>query len=133
MSEAAGEFPASPRIVSPLCGPEWLACGTAAMAFDPICGDGTANAIREAILASAVVRAAARGEDTGPMLSHYETRLTIGFQRHLALCRDFYRTGHSGEWWEAELASLQEGLEWCARQTGGSPEFRYQLSGFDLT
>ena len=35
----------------------WLACGTAAMAFDPLCGDGTAHAIREAILASAVIRA----------------------------------------------------------------------------
>jgi hypothetical protein len=29
-------------------------CGTAAMAFDLICGDGTANAIRETILACAV-------------------------------------------------------------------------------
>lgn len=47
-------FPAYARISSPLGAPGWLACGTAAMAFDPICGDGTANAIREAILSSAV-------------------------------------------------------------------------------
>ena len=53
---AAAQFAASPRIVEPLGGPGWIACGTAAMAFDPLCGDGTAHAIREAILASAVNR-----------------------------------------------------------------------------
>ena len=58
---SSGEFPAYARIASPLCAPGWLACGTAAMAFDPICGDGTAHAIREAILAAAVVRALAKG------------------------------------------------------------------------
>jgi hypothetical protein len=52
-----GTFPASPRIAFPLCAPGWLACGSAAMAFDPICGDGTAHAMREAILAAAVIRA----------------------------------------------------------------------------
>ena len=39
VSERSGEFAASPRIVSPLSGPRWLACGTAGMAFDPLCGD----------------------------------------------------------------------------------------------
>ena len=31
-------------------GSGWLACGTAAMGFDPICGDGTGYAVREGIL-----------------------------------------------------------------------------------
>src|SRR5579863_8404443 len=75
---AAGEFPAHPRIVSPICAPGWLACGTAAMAFDPICGDGTAHAVREAILAAAVIRALAAGGNTGELFSHYEARLTAG-------------------------------------------------------
>ena len=64
MGASSGEFPAYARIASPLCAPGWLACGTAAMAFDPICGDGTAHAIREAILASAVIRALANGGST---------------------------------------------------------------------
>jgi len=53
--EPAGEFPAHPRILSSLSGDRWLACGTAAMAFDPLCGDGTSHALREAILAAAII------------------------------------------------------------------------------
>jgi len=46
-----------------LRGPDWLACGTAAVAFDPICGDGTAQAMREAILGCAVITAIGEGGD----------------------------------------------------------------------
>lgn len=127
-----GEFPAYPRIVSPLCGPDWLACGTAAMAFDPICGDGTANAVREAILAAAVIRAIDAGGDARELFAHYEARLTAGFQRHLALCREFYRTGYGGPWWDAELESLERGLESLSIAAGARPEFRYRLNGFEL-
>lgn len=129
---ATGKFPACPRIASRLSGPGWLACGSAAMAFDPICGDGTAAAIREAILACAVIRAAAAGADVDEVFRHYEARLTVGFQRHLALCREFYRSGHGGPWWDSEVAALERGMEWCANRIGGQPEFRYQLRGFDL-
>ena len=128
----AGKFPASPRIASRLSGPGWLACGTAAMAFDPICGDGTAYAIREAILACAVIRAAAAGASVADLFRHYESRLTAGFQRHLALCRQFYRSGHGGPWWDCEVAELEDGMEWCASRIGSRPEFRYQLRGLDL-
>ena len=128
----AGKFPASPRIASRLSGPGWLACGTAAMAFDPICGDGTAYAMREAILACAVIRAAAAGADVEELFRHYESRLTAGFQRHLALCRQFYRSGYGGPWWDGEVAELEDGMEWCASGIGDRPEFRYQLRGFDL-
>ena len=125
-------FPSSPRIVTPLCEPGWLACGTAAMAFDPICGDGTAYAIREAILASAVVGSALRGESVERLLSHYETRLTAGFQRHLEVCRQVYQSGHRGPWWSTQLESLGHGLEWCAGKTGGQPAFHYRLKGLEL-
>lgn len=129
---ATGTFRACPRIASRLSGPGWLACGTAAMAFDPICGDGTANAIREAILASAVIRAAADGADADDVFRHYEARLTAGFHRHLALCRQFYRSGHGGPWWDSEAAALDDGIQWCARMIGSRPDFRYQLRGFNL-
>jgi hypothetical protein len=129
---SAGEFPAYPRIVSPLCGPGWLACGTAAMAFDPICGDGTAHAVREAILAAAVIRAVAEGGNERELLAHYEARLTAGFQRHLVLCREFYRTGYGGPWWDAELTSLERGIESFCEATGRQTEFRYQLNGLEL-
>ena len=127
---ASGEFPAYPRVASPLGGPGWLACGTAAMAFDPICGDGTAHAIREAILTTAVIRAAAQGSPTEELFSHYEARLMTGFERHLALCLDFYKSGACGPWWHSEIESVQRGREWCARRS--RPEFRYRLEGFEL-
>jgi len=130
--EAAGEFPAHPRILSNLCGDGWLACGTAAMAFDPLCGDGTAHAVREAILAAAIIQAAANGENPEELRSHYETRLLAGFGRHLALCSQFYKTGHRGPWWEHELKSLEEGMAWCGQQIGNRRDFRYQLNGFEL-
>ena len=33
--EAAGSFPASPRMMTPLGGEKWIACGSAALGFDP--------------------------------------------------------------------------------------------------
>lgn len=129
---ASGEFPAHPRILSNLCGDGWLACGTAAMAFDPICGDGTSHAVREAILAAAIIQAAANGENPAELRSHYRTRLLAGFGRHLALCSQFYKTGHTGPWWASELKSLEEGMAWCGNQLGNRRDFRYQLNGFEL-
>ncbi len=123
-----GEFPAHPRIVSPLAGVGWLACGSAAMSFDPICGDGTGNAVREAILASAVVGAALKGHAAESLIEHYEARLKLGFKRHLMLCRDFYRNGGRGTWWQREAEAIEKGIAWC----GAEPRFRYQLAGFEL-
>lgn len=119
-------FPASPRTATPLGGAGWIACGSAAMAFDPICGDGTAHAVREAILASAVIRAADAGEDFSSLLDHYETRLRQGLMRHLGECMKFYGSGGSGEWWGAQRESIGEGIS-----IGGGPA-RYRLIGFDL-
>jgi hypothetical protein len=129
---AAGEFPAYPRIASPLCAPGWLACGTAAMAFDPICGDGTAHAVREAILAAAVIRSLAKNRGQFDVLAHYEARLTAGFERHLTHCREFYRSGGRGPWWRSELAAIERAIDWCDTRMGVKFEFRYQLRGFEL-
>ena len=90
MRQCAWHVPRLRTHFSPLGANSWLACGTAAMAFDPICGDGTAHAIREAILAAAVIRALANGGPADELLAHYEARLTAGFHRHLTLCRQFY-------------------------------------------
>ncbi len=132
VDSATVSFPASPRMVTPLGGGGWIACGSAAMAFDPLCGDGTAHAIREAILASAVIRAIARREEPGPLLAHYEARLIAGFQRHLAQCREFYLSGGSSPWWTSEAGSAVRGLEWtrCGLDRHGG--FRYQLLGLEL-
>jgi hypothetical protein len=132
LSIQSGEFSTCPRILSPLCADGWLACGTVAMGFDPICGDGTAHAVREALLACAVIRAIAGGGDAPSLFSHYETLLTAGMRRHLALCADFYRTGGAGPWWRTELESLEEGYRWCTSKLAGAGEPRYRLKGFEL-
>jgi hypothetical protein len=132
MDIAPGEFPTCPRIASPPFGPGWLACGTAAMGFDPICGDGTAHAVREAILACGVIRALAGGGDSDSLLAHYETRLISGMQRHLALCAEFYRGGGTGPWWKTAFDSLLEGLRWCGTRLAAAGEPRYQLRDFEL-
>jgi hypothetical protein len=126
--EPAGPFAAAPRFSWPVCGPQWLACGSAALAFDPLCGDGVAHAVREAILACAVIRT----PEPVLALQHYAGRLVAGFERHLTICRQFYGSGGSGAWWQAQQEATQMGIDWCGRQLRDLPPFRYRLDGFDL-
>jgi hypothetical protein len=132
VNASPGKFPAHPRIADPLCGEGWLACGTAALGFDPLCGDGTGNAVREAILGSAAVRAIADGADVSPVLAHYRARLLGGFIRHLETCQEFYSRGRCGDWWDQEMAALQLGIEWSRQQLADAPASRYRLNGFAL-
>ncbi len=126
------QFPASPRMMTPLGGERWIACGSAAMAFDPLCGDGTAHAVREAILASAVIRAADGGESLTRLLDHYQSRLSYGFQRHLRECLKFYCGGGLGPWWRSQQESIIQGLLWTGSMTEGRGQSAYRLNGFEL-
>jgi hypothetical protein len=132
LSPEPREFPAHPGVRWPLAGIDWLACGTAALAFDPLCGDGTGHAIREAILASAVLRAAARGANVQELTRHYQTRLVAGFKRHLSECSKFYDGGGVGYWWKSAADSVREGLAWCDNQLSNAGDFGYRLRGFEL-
>ena len=125
-----GRFPCSPRMLSPVCGPRWLACGSAAIGFDPICGDGTAHAVREAILASATIRAIANGGDQAALLRHYQSRLLAGFRKHLEMCLAFYESGGDSPWWREQVQAVLDGIAWCNRQP--PPENAFRLNGFDL-
>jgi hypothetical protein len=129
---AAKKVAASPRILSPLCGDGWLACGTAAMAFDPICGEGAAHAVREAILASAVVRAAIQGGDRKSLLAHYNSRLMLGFLRHLQICQSFYASGGAGPFWSGERELLNQGINWLQQQVQTQGASGFRLVGFEL-
>ncbi len=127
-----GQFPVHPRIASALSGSGWLACGSAAMSFDPLCGDGTAHSVREAILAAAAIRAIGAGENAEAIQAHYDARLTAGFARHLQLCRDFYRSGMEGPWWRQQLVAIDSGLAWCDAKLKTFAKFEYRLDGLDL-
>jgi len=120
------EFASHPRILDPLCGPGWLACGSGAMSFDPICGEGSGNAVREAILAAAVIRL--RGDGLG----HYTSRLLAGFLRHLEICTHFYVSARRSDWWDSEIAALQRGIEWTRQRLSSVPKSNYRLVDFSL-
>jgi 2-polyprenyl-6-methoxyphenol hydroxylase-like FAD-dependent oxidoreductase len=109
---STAQFPAHPRIASPLCGEGWLACGAAAIGFDPLCGEGTGNAARQAYLATAVVAAARAGEPVEDLLAHYSSRQMQAFYRHLQICLGFYQTGGKAEFWRSETELLQQGIAW---------------------
>jgi hypothetical protein len=129
---ASDEFPCHPRVADPLSDPGWLICGTAAVGFDPLCGDGVGYATREAILASAVIRAAARGADAYALAAHYRTGVLAGFRKHLFACRDFYKQGRRGPWWDRQVSDLECGLVWCAEQLQDAQPIRFRLNGFEL-
>lgn len=114
-SGPTAEFPAYPRIAVPLCGNGWLACGSGALAFDPLCGEGTGNAARQAYLATALVGAVGEGQPVEDLLAHYTSRQMQGLLRHLQICLGFYQTGGSTAFWQSETALLQQGIEWASR------------------
>ena len=132
VSSEAGEFPAYPRIASPLYGENWLACGAAAMFFDPLSGEGTGNAVRQAILAAASVRAILRGEPADGVLGEFSLRMRLGFLRHLEICREFYRVKSEAAFWREELAMLESGIVSVKKEIEKQSAPRYRLVDFDL-
>lgn len=132
VGRTSSAFETSPRMLTSLAGTDWLACGSAAVAFDPICGDGTAQAVREAILASAVIAAMRDGGDQAALRIHFESMILAAMRRHLRLCAQFYASGGDGEWWRAQLADLAEGFDWCTARLAKMPEPRYELHDFRL-
>lgn len=129
---ASTQFDVSARLLTALQGEDWLACGSAAVGFDPICGDGTAQALREALLASAVIAARRDGGDWAALRAHYESMLIAAMRRHLRLCADFYASGGRSDWWRTQVASLRDGYERCTARLATMPEPRYQLQDFRL-
>jgi hypothetical protein len=130
--EEAGSFPSHPRLADPLCGNHWLACGTAAIGFDPLCGDGSGHAVREAVLACAIVSHASPSTSTDELLWEYRLRLWRGFRRHLELCLHYYATGGQSDWWQTQCESLQQSLHWISGLHAPHSLGRFQLNGYTL-
>lgn len=129
---ASAAFETAPRMLTSLAGPDWLACGTSAIAFDPICGDGTAQATREAILAAAVLTAERDGSDGAALRTHYHSMLLASMRRHLQLSLPFYANGGDSAWWREQFLALREGYDWCTARLGQMPEPRFALRDFAL-
>jgi len=124
----SGQVASYPRMRQRLLDGRRIACGGAAMNFDPLCGEGAGNAAREAFLAAAVIRAAVAGEDVVSLEQHYASRLMHGFQRHLQLCLQIYSSGGMSEFWRAECESLRKGLGEFDQIIPSLPAARYRLA-----
>jgi flavin-dependent dehydrogenase len=121
-----------PRLRRSLIAGNTIFCGSAAMSFDPLCGEGAGNAVREAFLAAAVVRAGMGGADCGSLKDHYVARLRQGFLRHLEICLQFYATATFGEGWGQELEALRAGITELQMQRAGDPPALFRLVDRDL-
>lgn len=133
LGKAGSRFETAPRLLPRLASDGWLALGSGALGFDPICGDGSAQSLREAILASAAIDAAlARPEQTDDLLAHYQAMLLAAMRRHVQISANFYASGGTSPWWRDQLAATARGYEWCTRQLAACPEPRFMLRGFAL-
>lgn len=101
---------AAPRLLYPPCGAGWLAVGTLAARFDPLSGSGTAHALRTALLAAAVIKAATGGEQVDALLDHYTRRLQDAFADHLRSCARLYDVGLPGAAWRDEVDATSSAL-----------------------
>lgn len=98
------------------------------MSFDPICGEGVGNAIRQAILGCAVIQS----WGDGSICSDYSLRLALGFVRHLEACHQFYTSANGSEWWAEEISALDKGIARIRQSLETAPPPRYRMVGFEL-
>jgi flavin-dependent dehydrogenase len=113
--------PSFPTLSRHLTDGRSLRIGSAAVRFDPLCGDGTAQSIRTGILAAAAV-AASSDFGQAPIL-HYERRLAEAFARHLEGCSSFYRNAGFGETWREEVSELARAYPFTCDPRGGAFDF----------
>jgi flavin-dependent dehydrogenase len=73
-------------------GPGWIACGDAAMCFDPISGQGIFSALHGGVAAGTAVAAALGGQPD--VLDGYARQMTEVWDIYQARLRTLYRNGH---------------------------------------
>ncbi len=113
----------APALRRPLGGSRWLAIGNAAMSLDPVCGDGTAQALRSGLLAAAIIVTSRDGGDPRALIEHYDRRVARTFAAHLAACARLYDPAVFGAGWEREIAVLRQGAGALAGASRAPLEF----------
>lgn len=106
----AAAIPAAPRLhLSPALPPTdaspsgLLTVGSGAIRYDPLSGTGTAQALRTAILAAAVIDADADGTPAAALCWHYTVRLRAAFAEHRGSCAELYGSTFTSGAWQDEL------------------------------
>ncbi|WP_406737463.1 NAD(P)/FAD-dependent oxidoreductase [Streptomyces sp. NBC_00853] len=107
--ETAVALPAAPRLhllpatAPSTCTPGTLLVGAGAIRYDPLSGTGTAQALRTAILAAALIGSAAAATPPDLLCAYYAARLRTAFQEHLATCARLYPQAFPDPSWQHEL------------------------------
>jgi 2-polyprenyl-6-methoxyphenol hydroxylase-like FAD-dependent oxidoreductase len=113
VEEIVGEptgFAAMPRLAITPCTSRSIAVGDAAVALDPLSGNGVGSGLRGAILATAVLDAAGRDAAPQACFDHYAQRLREAMRSHVQSCVDFYRRAAYATGWRAEIGAMVDAL-----------------------
>ena len=87
----------TPVLVESVCGADWIRVGDAAMAADPLSGNGIFQALSSALQAPAVIRTLRqRPQDAELAIAFHHQRITSLFFRFARIGRDFY--AQAREW-----------------------------------
>lgn len=106
-------FDAMPRLGLAPAREGHLSIGDAALAFDPLSGDGLGCGLRSALLACAVVQAIREGDDPQACLDHYAARLARAAGDHVRQCLSLYESVRGAPHWAAEVDAMRAGLSRC--------------------
>jgi hypothetical protein len=129
VSELGRPEPVAPSLARPLWTGNRLLVGDAALALDPLGGDGLGFALRGALLAQAVLAAIETGSDRARCLAHYSDRLRRAFLSHIRACRTHYQAARHAGLWKRDVAAMDDVAVRLEAQPG-APEFR--IEGRDL-
>jgi len=103
---------AASMLRQPVTGPNWIAAGDAALAFDPLSGLGIYKTIESGLRSSAAIARCSEGDRSG--MVEYENWTAEGFRSYLSMRRQFY--GSVERWPESRF--------WQRRMEGPKKRFR---------
>lgn len=101
-------FGAAPSLRSPLhSAPAAVFAGDAALAFDPLSGDGATVALRTAHLAASLAEAHARGTALEALMAFYSYRLARAMGVHVRGLLSLYAEAPFCQAWASELVAMR--------------------------
>jgi flavin-dependent dehydrogenase len=103
-------MPCMPRARLPPACPGRIAVGEAALAFDPVSGDGVGHALRGAVLAATSLHAIANGAPIAECLDGYASTLRRAMAHHLKTCLALYGAAPRGPGWRDEVSAMAAGV-----------------------
>lgn len=119
----------APRLAEPVTGEHLLRIGDAALALDPLRGDGAGFALRGALLAQSVVAAVDDSGECMAVFNHYQRRLRDVFVSHLRGCSSHYRAARNCGIWRHDILAMDR---LAARMQPADGDYEFRLTDRDL-